>query len=93
MITCRVEFTSAAAKEIRKLDPGAQTRLLACMDDASAAWVGLSQQSRRRVRALVKVLSEQNAPWVAHDRVVQALGRESLDELAALASWRCDTHR
>lgn len=58
--------------------------LLACMDDASDALVGLSQQSRRRVRALVKALSEQAAPWANHDSVVQALARESLVELAGL---------
>lgn len=60
--------------------------LLACMDDAGDALVGLSQQSRRRIRALVKVLSEQAAPWANHDAVVQALARESLDELAELLS-------
>lgn len=58
--------------------------LLACMDDSSDVLVGLSQQSRRRVRALVKVLSEQAAPWANHDAVVQALARESLAELAGL---------
>lgn len=58
--------------------------LLACMDAASEVLVGLSQQNRQRVCALVKVLSEQSAPWVSHDPVVQALARESLDELAGL---------
>lgn len=58
--------------------------LLACMDDAGEALLGLSQQSRRRVRAIVKVLTEQTAPWANHDAVVQALGRETLAELAAL---------
>jgi hypothetical protein len=59
--------------------------LLACIDDATEAWVDLSQQSRRRVRALVTVLSEQRAPWANHNPVVQALGRESLAELVVLA--------
>jgi len=59
--------------------------LLACIDDAGEAWRGLSQQSRRRVRALVAALSEHNAPWVNHDAVVQALARESLAELVVLA--------
>jgi hypothetical protein len=58
--------------------------LLACMDDAGEVWQDLSQQSRRRVRALVKVLSDQNAPWANHDTVVQALARESLSELLTL---------
>jgi len=58
--------------------------LLACMDDTSEALVGLSQQSRGRLRALVKVLTEQTAPWANHDAVVQSLARESLDELAEL---------
>ena len=58
--------------------------LLACVDDASEVLLGLSQQSRRRVRALVKVLTEQTAPWANHDAVVQSLGRETLAELAEL---------
>jgi len=58
--------------------------LLACMDDASEALIGLSQQSRGRLRALVKVLTEQTAPWANHDAVVQALARETLAELATL---------
>lgn len=58
--------------------------LLACMDDSSDALTGLSQQSRRRLRVLVKVLTEQTAPWANHDAVVQALGRETLVELAGL---------
>lgn len=58
--------------------------LLACMDDPSEALLGLSQQSRRRLRALVTVLTEQTAPWANHNDVVQSLGRESLDELAEL---------
>ncbi|WEO77744.1 hypothetical protein BJQ94_01460 [Cryobacterium sp. SO2] len=58
--------------------------LLACMDDASEALLGLSQQSRGRLRALVKVLTEQTAPWANHDAVVQSLARETLDELAEL---------
>lgn len=58
--------------------------LLACMDNASDVWRGLSQQSRRRVRALVKALTEQNAPWANHEPVVQALARESLVELVTL---------
>ncbi len=56
--------------------------LLACMDDASDALFGLGQQSRGRLRALVKVLTEQTAPWANHDAVVQALARETLDELS-----------
>jgi hypothetical protein len=58
--------------------------LLACMPDASEALLDLSQLSRRRLRALVKVLTEQAAPWANHDAVVQALGRETLAELADL---------
>ncbi|WP_158252764.1 hypothetical protein [Cryobacterium sp. N21] len=58
--------------------------LLACMDDASEALLGLSQQSRGRLRALVNVLIEQTAPWANHDAVVQSLARETLDELAGL---------
>jgi hypothetical protein len=58
--------------------------LLARMDDASDAWRGLSQQSRGRVRALARALSEQSAPWANHDPIVQALGRESLAELLVL---------
>ncbi|ANP71249.1 hypothetical protein [Cryobacterium arcticum] len=58
--------------------------LLACMDDASEALLGLGQQSRGRLRALVKVLNEQTTPWANHDAVVQALARETLDELAEL---------
>lgn len=58
--------------------------LLACMDDASEALLGLSQRSRRRLRALVRVLTEKTAPWAIHDPVVRALGRETLDELAGL---------
>jgi hypothetical protein len=58
--------------------------LLASMDDASDAWRGLSQQSRGRVRALARALSEQSAPWANHDPIVQALGRESLAELLVL---------
>lgn len=59
--------------------------LRACMEDASEAWHGLSQQSRRWVRALVQALTEQNGPWTNHDAVVQALARESLAELVTLA--------
>lgn len=58
--------------------------LLACMDDSSDALTGLSQRSRRRLRALVKVLTEKTAPWANHDAVVQALGRETLAEFAEL---------
>ena len=58
--------------------------LLACMDDAREALIGLSQRSRRRVRTLVKVLTEQTGPWANHDDVVQALGRETLAELSEL---------
>jgi hypothetical protein len=58
--------------------------LLACMPDASEALLELSQQSRRRVRALVTALTEQTAPWANHEAVVQALGRETLAELAEL---------
>ncbi|WP_165384863.1 hypothetical protein [Cryobacterium sp. SO1] len=54
------------------------------MDDASESLLGLSQRSRGRLRALVKVLTEQTAPWANHDAVVQALARETLDELAEL---------
>jgi len=60
--------------------------LLACLTDATEVWSDLSQLSRRRVRALVKALTEQNGPWANHDVVVQALARESLDELVALAA-------
>lgn len=56
--------------------------LMACMDDASGVLLGLSQRSRRRVRALVGALTEQTAPWATHDGVVQALARETLGELA-----------
>lgn len=58
--------------------------LLACMDDSRDALTGLSQRSRGRLRALVKVLTEQTAPWANHDDVVQSLARETLDELAEL---------
>jgi hypothetical protein len=58
--------------------------LLACMDDAREALIGLSQRSRRRVRTLVNVLTEQTVPWANHDDVVQALGRETLAELSEL---------
>lgn len=58
--------------------------LLACMDEPSDALAGLSQRSRRRIRALVEVLTEQTAPWADHDAVVQALAREALAELAGL---------
>ena len=58
--------------------------LLACVSDAADVWHGLSQQSRGRLRALVTVLEQQTAPWVNHDSVVQALARESLEELALL---------
>ena len=59
--------------------------LLACLENSSDAWVGLSQRSRRRVRTLVRALSEQSAPWVSHDPVVQSLARESLEELVLLS--------
>jgi predicted nucleotidyltransferase len=55
--------------------------LLACMDAADEVLHGLSRRSRRRVRALVKVLTEQTAPWISHDEVVQSLAREGLTEL------------
>lgn len=58
--------------------------LLACMDDASAALLGLSQQSRGRLRVLVKVLTEKPSLWANHDAVVQSLARETLDELGVL---------
>jgi hypothetical protein len=58
--------------------------LLACMDNVGDAWRDLSQQSRGRVRALVKALTEQIAPWANHDAVVQTLARESLAELVVL---------
>lgn len=58
--------------------------LLACMPDANEALLGLSQQSRRRVRALVTALTEQTALWANHDAVVQSLARETLEELAEL---------
>jgi hypothetical protein len=55
--------------------------LLACMDDAREALLGLSQRSRGRLRALVSVLTEQTAPWVSHEDIVQSLARETLAEL------------
>ena len=58
--------------------------LLACLTDAREVLSGLSQRSRRRVRALVRVLTEQAAPWINHDAVVQSLAREALAELAEL---------
>lgn len=48
--------------------------LLACLDNADEVLSGLSQQSRRRLRAIVKVLTERSAPWVNHDVVVSVIG-------------------
>lgn len=58
--------------------------LLACLTEVGGVLDGLSQRSRGRLRALIRVLQEQTAPWVAHDPVVQSLGRESLEEVAPL---------
>lgn len=58
--------------------------LLACMVDGEEVLRGLSQRSRRRIRALVDALTEQNVPWANHDTIVQSLGREALTELASL---------
>ena len=58
--------------------------LFACMDDAREALLGLSQRSRGRLRALVSVLTEQTAPWVSHEDIVQSLARETLAELGEL---------
>lgn len=54
--------------------------LFACLSDVREELSGLSQRSRQRVRALVRVLTEQTAPWVNHDAVVQSLAREALEE-------------
>jgi hypothetical protein len=56
--------------------------LLACIDEPIDPIANLSLRSRRRMRALIKVLTEQAAPWANHDAVVQALAREALAELA-----------
>lgn len=60
--------------------------LLACLEDADEALLGLSQRSRRRVRALVKALTEQTTPWATHNAVVQSLAREMPTELAGRLS-------
>lgn len=60
--------------------------LLACVTDATEVWSDLSQRSRRRLRALLKVVTEQDGPWLNHDAMVQALARESLAELVALVA-------
>ena len=55
--------------------------LLACLEDPGEVLAGLSQRSRGRIRSLVSALDERVAPWASHERVVQALARESLAEL------------
>lgn len=55
--------------------------LLACLEDPRDALSGLSQRSRGRIRSLLRALEEQTGPWANHDPVVQALARESFEEL------------
>jgi hypothetical protein len=55
--------------------------LLACLEDTSNVLTGLSQRSRARVRSLLRAIDETNAPWANHDPIVQALARESFEEL------------
>ncbi len=55
--------------------------LLACLADTNEVVPGLSTTSRQRLRALVRTLTEDHHPWSSHDRVVQSLARESLEEL------------
>lgn len=57
--------------------------LLACLSDVTDVLVGLSQRSRRRIRALLNALDGRESPWVAHDPVVQSLARESWEDLAS----------
>lgn len=63
----------------RHLEDGVM--LLACVEDPRDVLTGLSQRSRGRLRTLVRALDEQTAPWANHDPVVQALARESFEEL------------
>lgn len=58
--------------------------LLACATSPEETLAGLSQRSRRRVRALTKELSEHAGPWASHDAIVQALARESLEGMVPL---------
>ena len=55
--------------------------LLACIDDPASVISGLSARSRGRIRSLCTALAESRAPWAPHDRVVQALARESFEVL------------
>lgn len=55
--------------------------LLACLTDTHEVVPGLSATSRRRVRSLMRRLTESQRPWSSHDYVVQSLARESLEEL------------
>lgn len=57
--------------------------LLACLSDVTDVLVGLSQRSRRRIRALLNALDGRESPWAAHDPVVQSLARESWEDLAS----------
>lgn len=57
--------------------------LLACAAEPADLVSGLSQRSRRRLRALVRHLTDRATPWTSHDPVVQALARESVRELAS----------
>ncbi|BDZ63530.1 hypothetical protein [Agromyces mangrovi Wang et al. 2018] len=55
--------------------------LLACVDDPGDVLNGLSQRSRGRVRTLLRALDERATPWASQDPMVQALARESFDDL------------
>lgn len=78
-------FLEDSRDRFRHLEDGIM--LLACVIDVEEVITGLSQRSRRRLRELVRALSEQEGPWAAHRAGVQALALESLEELrSALAT-------
>lgn len=55
--------------------------LFACVTDTQSLLNGFSATSRKRVRALVEVLTTSEEPWINQDSLVQSLAREALEEI------------
>lgn len=77
-------FLEDSRDRTRHLEDG--ILLLACVIEVEEVVGGLSQRSRRRLRALTRGLSENEAPWAVHSSGVRALAQESLDELREVLS-------
>lgn len=58
--------------------------LLACVTDTRSLFKGFSATSRKRIRALVEVLTNSNDPWINQNPLVQSLSRETLEEIKPL---------